>query len=72
MSNADIAWHEENLKNKKVTLNGKRQELSRLEGDYRRLLSDCRFLSDQIDAAKEAGVDSFDTDRFLRKIPAKG
>lgn len=67
MSKYTIKWHEENLKRMRITLNAKRQELSRLEEYYRRLESDVRFLDDQIQSAKVTKKESFDSDKYKRK-----
>lgn len=64
--NMEMPWHEECLKNMKITLEGTRQEIARLRKYENKLESKYNFLRSQIETAKAKGKDGFDQGKFMR------
>jgi hypothetical protein len=66
---ASIEWHQEGLKNMKVYLDNKKQELDRVQNRLKQEISDLEkdiaFREYQINTAIQMNKDGFDADRFL-------
>ena len=61
-----IDWHEDCLKNMKITLNTEKVSLERLLKDIDRLENRINFYSCQIEEAKRKKKTGFDEDRFMK------
>ena len=62
-----IAWHEQILDNLKWHLSYNQTELDKLKTRVAQSRAKIRLYSAQICAAKKAGRDSFDADRYVAK-----
>jgi hypothetical protein len=63
-----ITWHEKCLENQVKTIEKKMEEYNRLGAEIKRDLNGANIYKDQIQLAKEKGLDSFDAHRFgIRK-----
>jgi len=60
-----IKWHEENLKNFIVSLDGYKKQIERLMFTISQMEDEAEFRRLQISTAIKKGKDSFDGDRFL-------
>lgn len=66
-----IKQHEENAKNNRVFLEGRRDELRRMEEVVAMQETDFAFYLKQINEAKRQGKDGFDSERFLQRRRTK-
>lgn len=62
-----INWHEECLKNQKISLKKKGEQLKQLQDNYARCLLDSLSYEQQILEAKMRGKDGFDKEKFNKK-----
>jgi hypothetical protein len=64
MSSMPISWHEENLKNMRLSLARYQEELERYQYTVENLSGECTILELQIDRAKGENKAKFDSDRY--------
>ena len=64
MSKMSIEWHEECLKNRKISLERLKKEYQTAQATYLRTLEDVKKYERQIERAKKLGKDGFDEERF--------
>lgn len=67
MLKRSIQWHEECLRNLKVTVETYRAEAARLEETYNRANSDRLMYEQQIERAKSKGITEFDREKFGKR-----
>lgn len=67
-----IKWHRECLTNLKNSLQREEAELERVIARVERIRAHVRFYEQQIQAAVDKGKDSFDRDKFGRKVAHTG
>ena len=64
----ELSWHENNLKNVKVCLDGKKEEMERLSKSIKKLQVDIDFREFQIASAKKEKKESYSSDRYKIKL----
>lgn len=64
-----IEWHEECLKNRRLSLSRKQKELISLAKQLKKDKKEIEFLEYQIKEAKKANINDFDNERF--RVPKK-
>lgn len=62
-----IAWHEENIKNKRAYFYRRQEELKRLQAEVDRLIKEIAFDENRVIEARSRGLTAFDPDRFMVK-----
>jgi uncharacterized protein (DUF3084 family) len=65
-----ITWHENNLKNRRSSLQRKTEELQRLQASIDASEKELVELEAQIVYAKRLGKDGFDEEKFMKKSKA--
>ena len=61
-----VAWHQECLKNFKVSMEQKKKQLANLTTEVARMEREAAFRQLQIDEALLMGKEKFDEDRYLQ------
>jgi hypothetical protein len=64
-----IAQHQEMLRNSKLWLDVEKIRLDNMQAGYDRAVSYYSFYEQQIKTAIDKGMDSFDSERFMKKKP---
>ena len=67
-----VKWHEECLKNRKISLNKKKARLLEMKAEISRDERDVVFYEYQIELAKTKNKDGFDVERFGVKRGGRG
>lgn len=62
-----IPWHQECLKNQKISLEQKQKQLQRLQEEVNRDQLHIQFYEMQVEAAIKKGKDKFDPDKFMKQ-----
>lgn len=60
-------WHQECLKNSKISLSEKLKELARMEANVKKMIGEVEFYEYQINSSLNQKEDGFDREKFLKK-----